>query len=198
MSNRTDKEHILYEFAAEPTLDRATLERYLRQYPDLTEELIDLSTELRLDETLEPTEKVPDAGLQAAWEQFVGSRSAKPVDVPVVDLFAKYKGQAFATLAQTLKVPRSILVAIRDGLVEPSSVPKGFVRRFAEAAAISAESVRASLARESHVPASLAFKSDTKPAHQGQTTFRELVLKTAMPDDYRDLLLSECDEDERP
>lgn len=43
-----DRDHILYAFAIEPTHDRATLERYLRLYPDAAEDLIDLSLELRL------------------------------------------------------------------------------------------------------------------------------------------------------
>ncbi len=200
MSNRTDKEHVLYEFAAEPAHDRDTLERYLTRYPELTEDLIDLSAELRLNETLElkPAEALPDPGLQAAWKQFLGSRPAKPPDVQVVDLFAPYKGPAFVALAQALKVPRSILTAIRDGLVTPASVPAGFLRRFAQATAVPVESVRASLLGESRVHAALAFKSDTKPTQQTPITFRAFVLKTPMPDDQRALLLSECDEDERP
>lgn len=44
--NLTDD--ILFAFSVEPQHDRQTLENYLRRYPELAVELIDLSHELRL------------------------------------------------------------------------------------------------------------------------------------------------------
>jgi hypothetical protein len=200
MSGQIDRETVLYAFATEPTHDRATLERYLKQYPDLSEELVDLSAELRLNETLEksPADVLPDTGAQAAWEEFISCRPTNAAGAKIIDLFAQYRGPAFAALAQSLNVPRSILTALRDGLVMPSSIPTGFIRRFSEATTISIDTVRSSLSQQSHVPVGLAFKSDAKPTHQGQTTFRELVLRTTMTDEQRSLLLHECDKDEHP
>jgi hypothetical protein len=40
-----------------------------------------------------------------------------------------------------------------------------------------------------------AFKSDGKPSHQGQQTFRELVDRTEISDEQRQLLLQDCDDD---
>ena len=200
MSSQIDREAILYAFSVEPTHDRETLDHYVNQYPDLKEDLIDLSAELRLNETIEkrPPTALPDPGAKAAWEEFFGCRPVNATSAESVDLFARYQGTAFAALAKALNVPRSILTALRDGLVVPSSIPSGFVRRFSEAASVTLDSARASLSRQSEVPTALAFKSDTKPAHQGQTTFRELVQRTPMTDEQRTLLLHECDEDERP
>lgn len=200
MSSHIDREAILYAFSIEPAHDRETLDRYLNTYPDLKEDLIDLSAELRLNETIErlPSTALPDPGAIAAWEEFTSCGPENATSAESVDLFARYQGPAFAALAKALNVPRSILTALRDGLVVPSSIPSGFVRRFSEAASVSPVSARANLSRQCDVPAALSFKSDTKPAHQGQTTFRDLVQRTPMTDEQRSLLLHECDEDERP
>ena len=46
MTRPTDREAILYAFAVEANHDRNTLERYLKEYPELTADLIDLTSEL--------------------------------------------------------------------------------------------------------------------------------------------------------
>lgn len=200
MKKPSDPEAVLYAFAAEESHDRSTLERYLKQHPELAEELIDLSSELRLNETLpsEPERGQADPGLDAAWKEFLGCRPEEPASSGATDFFARYKGPEFVKLAAAMNVPRSILTALRDGLVEPASIPKSFIRRFAAATATPFDTVRESLSRSQEAPAALAFKSDAKPAHQGQTTFRKLVQSTEMTDEQRLLLVRECDEDELP
>ncbi|MHB8886303.1 MAG: hypothetical protein ACYC5H_14750 [Methylovirgula sp.] len=48
-------------------------------------------------------------------------------------LFETIKGKTFVALADALGVPRSVLVALRDRLVAPASIPHAFIRRFASA-----------------------------------------------------------------
>lgn len=76
MSNPHDREAILDAFALEPSHDRITLERYLRQYPEFAEDLIDLSSELRLANAAAPAPDgpVPDPGLEAAWQEFLACK----------------------------------------------------------------------------------------------------------------------------
>jgi hypothetical protein len=200
MKNPTDKEGILYAFAIEANPDRSTLERYLRDYPELAEDLIDLSSELFLDKELArlPTIKVADPGCEDAWKEFLGSALQRAPAAEVVDPFARFRGAAFVALAKALDVPRSILTALRDGLVAPSSIPESFMRRFAAATDTAVDSVSAYLAHARQAPPRLAFKSDEKPSPQGQTTFRQLVQSSEMTDGQRLLLLKECDEDELP
>ena len=50
MSSQDERETILYAFAVEAKHDRTTFERYLRQYPELSQDLTDLLSEIRLDE----------------------------------------------------------------------------------------------------------------------------------------------------
>lgn len=197
MTKPDDREAILYAFATEPSHGRDTLGRYLKQYPALAEELIDLASELRLGEAVgpPPAGAADDPGLEAAWQDFLGCEPQQACASEPVNPFARFRGAAFVGLAQALNVPRSFLTAFRDGLVEPSSVPDRFVRRLARATDSGVDSVRAHLARPQPAPLGLAFKSDGKPSRQGQTTFRELVRDTPMTDEQRQPLLLDCADD---
>lgn len=199
MSNPHDREAILYAFAVEPSHDRVTLERYLRQYPDLAEDLIDLSSELRLANAPASahTGLLPDPGLEAAWQELLTCKPQPDARGETVNPFASFKGKAFARLATALNVPREFLTPFRDGLVLASSIPSAFMRRFAEAASVHVESARAYFGREQLETPALAFKSDVKPSHQGRMTFLELVHATEMTDEQRQILLRDCDADGR-
>mgnify|MGYP007059381028 FL=1 len=61
MIDRRLAEDVLYAFSVEPKHDRQTLENYLLRYPELAEELIDLSHELRLVAELGESEVPTDA-----------------------------------------------------------------------------------------------------------------------------------------
>ena len=197
MSHPHDSEAILDAFAVEETHDRATLERYLRKYPELAEELIDLSAELRLAKVpVKPSpERAPDPGLDAAWQEFLTCKPQPATSPAAVNPFANMKVAAFVKLASALNVPRAFLAALRDGLVTSQSIPARFTRRFAEASNVTVELARDYFADAKPEMATLAFKSDVKPSHQGQTTFRALVLDMEMTDEQRQLLLRDCDAD---
>ena len=144
MSKSHDREAVLYAFAVEPIHDRGTLESYLRRYPDLADELVDLSSELRLDRATSstPPGEVPDPGLDAAWQELLACETCTTSDAALVNPFAEFWGIAFVKLATALNVPRSFLTAFRDGLVTPSSIPESFTRRFAEATRVTVGSAR--------------------------------------------------------
>lgn len=196
MMTPIDKDAVLDAFAAEPVHDRSTLERYVSEYPFLAEELIDLASELRLSSVSTENQKgiISDPKLNTAWENFLAAGPKRITSA--ADLFAQYKGVAFASLAEKLDVPRSILTAVRDRLIVPASIPVAFIRRLAEAIGTTCESVEAYLAQESQALPGLAFKSDQKPSQQGQVTFRHLVESTGMSESQRLLLLRECEEHE--
>lgn len=197
MNDPKVRETILYAFAVEPSRDQNTLDRYLTQYPELTEELIDLAFELRFAEAQMPSQTDPtsDAGLQSAWQEFIECTPATPKPAKTASFLSKFRGQAFADLATRLNVPRSILTAFRDRLVEPLSVPEQFLRRFANAAESSLQDVRDYLSNPPLIIGTAQFKADKKPSHQGRVTFRHLVDSTEMTDEEREALLKDCDAD---
>lgn len=193
-----DKDAILDAFAAESIHDRNILVRYVREFPELAEELIDLASELRLSAELAEEQVciISDPKLKSSWEYFLAAAPKPAASATAVGLFAPLKGAAFAALAMKLDIPRSILMAVRDRLVVPSSVPGGFLRRFADATSTTVELTKAHIAQSCQLPLSLAFKSDQKPSQQGQATFRQLVENTEMSESQRFLLLRECAEHE--
>ena len=197
MKDSNEREAILYAFAVEPSHDRDTLERYLRQYPDLAEDLIDLSSEFRLSEVLGPStaSTVADASWEGAWQEFLACKPQKSAAGKAGNPFVRFRGEAFAGLATVLNVPRSFLTAFRDRLVVASSIPERFVRRFAEATNSSIESVRNYFALPPTAIVALEFKSDKKPSPQGQKTFEELVHSSDMTDEQRQVLLQDINDD---
>lgn len=198
MTDPKDRESILYAFALEEDRDQGTLDRYLAQYPELAEELIDLAFELRLAAAQSQApgefELNADTGMQSAWNEFVGCGQSEAKPARAGTLLSKFRGQAFADLSSRLKVPRSILAALRDRLVEPLSVPEQFLRRFAEAAGATLQEVREYLSHPPLVIETAQFKADKKPSAQGQVTFRQLVENTEMSDELRKELLQGCDD----
>ena len=197
MSDSKNRDAILYAFAVEPNRDQETFNRYLTEHPELAGELIDLAFELRFVAGQSPgrTAPVADPGSQSAWEEFVACAPVKPKPAKAGSFLSRFRGQAFADLAIRLKVPRSILTALRDRIVEPLSIPERFLCRFSEAAETSLEVVREYLANPPLVIGTAQFKSDTKPAPQGRVTFRHLVENTEMSDEEREELLKDCDDD---
>ena len=196
MTKPSDREAILYAFAVEASHDRNTLERYLREHPELAEELIDLTSELRLAEALGPSPAgVVDTGAEAAWQEFLACGSQEPCNAQAPNPFARFKGQAFADLADAVNVPRSFLTPFRDGLVAAASIPIAFVRRLADAMGTTTDALRAYFLAPQPGPVARAFKSEGTPSHQGQTTFRELIDSTEMSDGQRRLFLQDSNAD---
>lgn len=193
-----DKDAVLDAFAAEPVHERNTLQRYITRYPELAEDLIDLASELRLSDDLAGVHEgiLSDPKLNTAWEDFLAATPKQVAPAVVMDFFAQFKGVAFAALAEKLDIPRSLLTAVRDRLVVPATVPANFLRRFADAMGTTIDAAKAYIAQDSQAPLGLEFKSERKPANQGQATFRQLVETTEMSESQRLFLLQECEEHE--
>lgn len=191
MSESKTRDDILYAFSIEPTHDRETLERYLIKYPALTDDLIDLSHELRISVALGGMDAAPqpDRKVDEAWQAFVKCGSAsRPVNVPSSP-FAGLKGAALVEVATKLDIPRSLLTALRDRLAEPSSIPMRFISRLAAASGSPIKAIQQYLALPPVTSYGLQFKSDSRPANQGQVSFRKLVDDTTMTDEQREALL---------
>src|SRR4051812_28096708 len=180
MTSEKSAEDVLFAFSVEPRHDRETLERYLKSYPQLADDLLDLSHELRISASLGPAGVLAEdeASLRAAWQQY---SAVAPQGVPsasVGDLFNRFKGRTFVALAEELLIPRSVLVALRDRLVLPSSIPTGFIRRFAQAADATIEAVQQHLALPPVTSAAVNFKADQKPETQAQIPFETLLAQS--------------------
>lgn len=192
MSSHNEIEAILYAFAVEAKHDRATFERYLQKYPELSQELTHLLSELRLDEAAgSHTADAVRRDWSASWQRFRESKSNPVINEEFASPFERFRGAAFVGLARTLNVSRSFLTAFRDGLVVASSIPDSFVNRFANATGLTAEAVRSFFNQPPTMILGRQFKADNTPAHQGQNTFDELVRASDMTEEQRRVLLED-------
>ncbi|MBX7123260.1 MAG: hypothetical protein K1X42_14115 [Opitutaceae bacterium] len=186
---------VLFAFSVEPRHDRATLERYLRLYPELAEDLIDLAHELRMVEGLGPSEQVVDSDdtARAAWREYAAAASPKAPE----SIFARFKGQTFVALANKLNIPRSVLMALRDRLVLPDSIPTRFLTRLSGEMGASLETVRSYLQQAGAVSPALSFKADEKPSVPAKVTFKDLLESSQLTESQAATLQQDFSSDER-
>lgn len=173
-------EEVLLAFAVEPIHDRATLERYLEFYPRFAEDLVDLSHELRIEgrglsETVED-----EATVQRALQQLVGApaqAAANPFD--------SIRGEAFADLADRLRVPRSLLIAFRDRLVVASTVPAAFAARVAHGSRTTVPDLMKHLELPSLLAPQASYKADGKPSAAEKMAFDALLESNGVTEEQK-------------
>lgn len=199
MSDSKTRDDVLYAFSIEPNHDRETLERYLRKYPELAEDLIDLSHELTIAVALRNKDvgPLPDPKAEEAWQALL---KCGPITSPALDqntAFANLKGAALVELATKMDIPRSLLTALRDRLVEPSTIPMRFLSRLANASGSAIKAIQQYLALPPVTADGLQFKADSRPSNQGRVPFRKLVDDTQMTEEQRAALLRDWGENEQ-
>lgn len=194
MNTPQPEDDVLYEFAMEPKHDRETLDRYLRRYPQRALELIDLSLELLLPDTPAPREAPVDRNAESAWSKLKSARAAKAA-FPASDPFRAFQGAAFGQLAKSLRLPKSILMALRDRLIVAGSIPSKLVGKLAELCRSSPRDLQAYFLLPPTAHPALEFKSDVPPAAQGQVTFRVLVLDSELSPEQRQAIWDEWGEE---
>ena len=113
----------------------------------------------------------------------------------VVNPFARFRGREFVRLVKTLNVSHSFLTAFRDGLVSATSIPEPFLRRLAHATGSTVDNLLTLFSSLQLDLTGRAFKSDQKPAHQGQKTFEELIRISDMTDEQQQILLRDIRDD---
>lgn len=185
MSQDEIREDVLYAFAVEPNRNRETLERYLKDYPQFSDELIDLSAELRLQESCPAASVKPvaDPTCESAWATFTSVAANASA---LINPFADFRGQAFVALCNSLRLPRSIVVALRDRLVEPASIPASLVKAISDLSNASTGAVQRYFAQPPTTLATMEFKANQKPVEIERTTFEKLLESTDLTENQRD------------
>lgn len=178
------KEDVLDAFAVEPRLDRVTLERYLRAYPQYAGELIDLSRELARtphDDALSP---VDHALIDKAWQDHIAAAG-------VLDPFAHLSTAERRELATRLGVPRQVITAFREHRVLLSTVPAQFQRHLAEALNQTVEVLRTALSVPQADIAAHSYKADHKPNAEQAISFERVLIDAGVDPARRAELLAD-------
>jgi hypothetical protein len=188
--NIPSREDVLGAFAVEADHGRATLERYLRDYPQYAEDLIDLSAELALpvEVSTAPLAAEEQAVIDAAWQRHAAAgpaASASPL--------ARLTVGDIKSLAQQLSIPRQVLAGLREHRALVASIPEWLLKHLAALVDIRLEEFKAALARAPALAHGRQYKAHNKPAAPVQVTFEQLLIDAGVPPDKRAALLAERD-----
>jgi hypothetical protein len=183
----TSRDDVLYAFSVEENQGRETLEKYLKRFPDFTQELVDLSRELSLPDSKDtrPLSSKDKARIQSSWSMLVALQKKQPAK----DLFAALDVKKFRAIVDSLGIPNQVLIAFRERKVRPETIPMPFMRRMALAIGSPLEELQASLAMPQQQRLAASFKSEEKPAPAPPATFEEILIQAGVPAERRAELL---------
>lgn len=180
-------EDILDAFAMEDAHAKATLDRYLKTYPQFAGELIDLSRELMQAGPADEELSAADLALiDAGW---VKHAAAQPK--AVTDPFAALSPTRSREIATEMGVPRQVVTSFRERRIQPASVPRGFLRRFADAVAISPDDLFAWLSPPPAAAFARSYRADVQPTAATQVSFEQVLIDAGVSEDERVRLLAD-------
>lgn len=185
--SRPSRDDVLNAFSVEPDPGRETLERYLRDHPDLAPELVDLSRELSrgVCEDEEPLTPEDEALIDAGWSRHRGAtpKSVSPFDALSLD--------ELRDLAKRLEVPRQVITAFRERRVDVASVPRRFLTRLAAALNSTLDLLVSTLGPQHTPDLARSYKSNTKPMVAAPVSFERLLIDAGVPEERRAGLMAD-------
>lgn len=165
------------------------LATYLGRYPQFSAELIDLAHQSRRvlpDETPE----LDAAGCASVSAVLADVLAAWPAASESRHLFANLRPADYGRLSETLKVPRQVIGAIKDGLAIPASIPSGWLRRFAGELGGTVTELLASIGRGREAA---SYKSEDRPEQREPVAFEQILIEAKVDDARRAEIMSDKD-----
>ena len=182
-------EDILDAFAMEEPHAKATLDRYLTTYPQFAGELIDLARELLRAEPADEELSAADlAMIDAGW-----LRHAAAQPKTVADPLAALSPTRSREIATEMGVPRQVVTSFRERRIQPASVPRGFLRRLADAVSISPDDLFAWLSPPPAPAFARSYRADAQPTAATQVSFERVLIDAGVSEDDRARLLADVD-----
>ena len=192
-TNRTlDDEEIMLAFSVEPDHGPATLQRYLRDYPHLAHDFLDLVADLRLASEPEAISAgdLESPAILSAWESFVGEVSPENTSISP-ELVAQVEASLVSLPMRKIGLPVSVLVALKSGLVKVEGFPARWSAKIAAAGGYTIETLQAFVARPPTLSPSASFKSQGAPAIGEKVSFRELIESSTLTEAEKAEILRE-------
>jgi hypothetical protein len=161
-------EDVLEAFATEFSSNPNTLKKYLAEYPQFSIELVDTSRELsRLSLLEEDTSNDDDVFLNASFMKLKAAQSQLNSLQPVPE-------ESFRIAAKKFKIPFSIMLALKEKRVEPTTISNQLLELFAKALATTTRNFESYLSG----PLSISIKSnksDEKPTLGAKVPFEQIL-----------------------
>jgi len=167
-NHETTLEVVLEAFATELATNPNALKKYLSAYPQFSIELVDLSMELRqLAEAAEDTSRDDEAFMSDTLMKF---------QIPQVRVHRNQRipGESFRNAAKKFKIPFSIMLAIKEKRVEPSTISNRLLDLIARAIEISTEDFQSYISGPINLSVK-ANKSDEKPTAAAKVPFEKIL-----------------------
>jgi hypothetical protein len=188
-NNEPNEDEVLLAFSVEPTHDLATLERYLRRYPQFAGGLIDCSIELEHSPDAVEISKTVTPASTAAWDRF---QVAMGIEIsPTMNPFARLSSEAFKAVAAELHMNVLLLMRLRDRAIKFATIPGPLVRMLAGKLGVGTDGMEKYLGS---MPAldggNLQFKSASKPSPMPQIDFAEAVRTSQLTEEQQQQLLT--------
>lgn len=175
---RPSCDDVLEAFGCEPETGKATLEKYLRDYPEYAEAILDFATELSREEVVrkKPLSARERALIETSWKKHV-----KAAPKPVTDPFAVISPVELGRVAKLLEIPKQVLTAFRDRTIEVASIPEHFAKRLAAGIHSDFHALMAFLATPPVLSVARSRKSDAKPKIASCKTFEQVLADAGVP-----------------
>ncbi|MBR0695343.1 hypothetical protein [Bradyrhizobium lablabi] len=179
------EEDVLDAFAAEPSHDAATFQKYLKDYPQFADALVDLSREL----SRELVQEEPFSKRDTAWiDESVRRYSGDPTPAP----FAAPAVERQRAAAEELRVPRQIITAILERKVAIETASSRTRRRLAVLFDATLDGLVQALSGP-QMSASRSYKADTRPSTGGKISLEQALREAKVSEDVISDLVSEGD-----
>lgn len=186
--SRPSCDDVVAAFTMEADVGVETLGRYLREYPEHAEELLDVSRELGRIQPLSEAELSPEesALVGRAWQ-----RHWLAMPVGGVDPFATLTTPDIRRVANVVGLPRQVLTAFRERRVIPTSVTSRFLNELAIAMGSSLETLRVWIETAALAPTARAYMSEDKPQVRDKVSFERILIDAGVPPEKRAELLAD-------
>jgi crotonobetainyl-CoA:carnitine CoA-transferase CaiB-like acyl-CoA transferase len=175
----TSLQDVLEWFAMEQPRDGEVLSRYLQEYPQYAEDLVDLSLEifqLELHADRELSE-CDDARIHSAWIALQASMQAT-----VADPLAQLPVDQLRELSQSLQLPRQVILALTERTVIPTTLPRSFIERLSNLLGASTQTLVQAFALPQQ-SFDRAFKADIKPKALHQIPFEQVLREAGVSEE---------------
>lgn len=176
MNTTNERDEILGAFSVEPVHDLATLKSYLKRYPQFAEDLVELSfliSDLTEDDV--PLSEHDQNRVESAC-----SRIQRPSSSPTITVLARLKERS-VEVASTLGVPRQVVTALRECVVDVSTLTQRVASSVARQLEVSVDEFRIALAGPEQSAPRL-YRSDHPPRSSGKVSFEQVLREANVPE----------------
>lgn len=200
---------VLYDFSlAKEVPDAELLEEFTKLYPSYADDLVEFAIELFVDAqqesadivepfdeaTVSPAVSRATSAFQVALqeargqEEVAGEEKSVGEESSVENPFADMDRRQFRALADAVNVSTLFLTKLRDRLINPDTMPEGFLRVLGEKMNVAVEQLESYFQAGPQL-AGQQFKAETKPSVSQQQGFEDAVKGSELTEKQQQYLL---------